>query len=555
MNDQAMQETEPVEHHTTNQAPAPAPDRLSGVLKRKFVLGIFIIIVPVLGFLFTWLSVKLQDQAKEEALGKARVVADQIILTRQWVTDCMGGVFVHTASPGAKDVTFATTDQIITRHGSYQFFTPSMVTKKLSQYSAREQSYQFRLTSLTPLNRDNVPDPFETRGLNLFSQGLEKEYYRFSETRLDYMVPLYKNRGCLKCHTSETVLKAGIMGGLRVSIPFERIRQTFKKNQYLLGVTGLVITLVTIGVLVFLVHFLILHPLETLEEKSRQLSSGNLNSRVDLNTGDELERLGQNFNLMAESLSKHRDELEDKVTRATQDLARANHELMKLDKLKSDFLANMSHELRTPLTAVRGSIDYLKRTGRGNDDQDYILIIEKNITRLTRLIANLFDFTKLEAGKIDWEFEREDVSLLVEEVIEIMGPVAQKKHITLAVDTPGPLFAVIDLERMEQVLVNLLDNAIKFSGPHTRVRARVADNDTRIHIRIIDQGPGISEENPDAIFQKFYTSDASPKDARNGAGMGLAISKAIVSAHKGDISVSREDRTTCFTISLPKDCQ
>ncbi|HCY85684.1 MAG TPA: hypothetical protein DHV36_11165, partial [Desulfobacteraceae bacterium] len=292
-----MQDFQPSQNHSTNQTASPDKTRLKGTLKRKFVLGIVVIIVPVLGFLFTWLSVKLQDQAKEDALAKARVVADQVILTRQWVTDCMGGVFVHTSSTGAKDVTYATQDQILTRHGTYQLFTPSMVTKKLSQYSFKERSYQFRLTSLTPINRDNSPDPFETRGLNIFGQGMDEEYYRFSEQNLDYMVPLHKTRGCVKCHDSQTVLKTDIIGGLRITIPFEGIRQTFKKNQALLGITGLVITLVTITVLVVLVRFLVLRPLEELEAKSRQLSAGDLSSRVDLSTGDELERLGKNFNL------------------------------------------------------------------------------------------------------------------------------------------------------------------------------------------------------------------------------------------------------------------
>lgn len=548
-----MQGIQPSSDHTTIQPAVPEPARLRGALKRKFVLGIVVIIVPVLGLLFTWLSVKLRDQAKEEALAKARVVADQIVLTRQWITDCMGGVFVHTSSPGARDVTYATQDQIATRHGTYQLFTPAMVTQKLSQYSFRERSYRFRLTSLTPINQNNAPDPFETRGLNLFGQGMDHEYYRFSGQNLDYMVPLYKTRGCVKCHPSSAILKTDIIGGLRITIPFDHIRQTIRKNQALLGVTGLVITLVTITVLVVLVRFLVLRPLEELEEKSRQLSAGNLDSRVTLNTADELERLGKNFNLMAERLSRHRDNLEEKVARATRDLALANHELLKLDQLKSDFLANMSHELRTPLTAVRGGIDYLKRTDGCGDGREYILIIEKNISRLTRLISNLFEFTKLEAGKIEWEFEQADISRLVEEVVEIMGPVARKNGVGLAAVTPGPLRAVIDLERIEQVLVNLLDNAVKFSGPGTRVSAEVSSPPPWIEIRITDQGPGIAEADPDLIFQKFYTSETSVRDARKGAGMGLAISKAIVTAHQGDISVSRENRTTCFTVRLPLD--
>jgi len=541
--------------HTTNSDQGPERVRLRGTLKKKFILGIVIIIVPVLGCLFTWLSVKLQGQAMEEVVGKARVVADQIILTRQWVTDCMGGVFVHTASPGARNITYATKDQIVTPKGNYRLFTPSMVTKKLSLYSFREKSYQFRLTSLTPINSNNSPDAFETRGLNLFSRGLETEVFTFSKTSLDYMVPLYNTRGCLKCHSGDTILKSGIIGGLRVTIPFEKTRETFRKNQVRLGITGLVITVVTIAVLVFLVRLLILKPLDELEEKSRQLSAGNLSSRVSLDTGDELERLGRNFNDMAESLMHHRDDLEQKVSCATHDLARANHELLKLDKLKTDFLANMSHELRSPLTAVQGSIDYLKRADRHSDTRDYILIMEKNISRLTRLIANLFDFTKLEAGKIDWEFERQDISQLTEEVLEIMAPIALSKGIKLASDTPGPIAAVVDLERMEQVLVNLLDNAVKYSDENTTVTAGVTDQGDEVKIYVTNQGPGIAPEDRESVFNKFYTGKTLPSRGKppKGAGMGLAISKAIVTAHGGRISVDCRDQTTCFFIHLPKE--
>ncbi len=544
-----------IQDHTTNSGQGPEKVRLRGTLKKKFILGIVVIIVPVLGCLFTWLSVKLQGQAMEEAIGKARVVADQIILTRQWVTDCMGGVFVNTASPGARDITYATQDKIITPKGSYRLFTPSMVTKKLSLYSFREKSYQFRLTSLTPINSDNAPDTFEARGLTLFSRGLEKEFFVFSKTSLDYMVPLYNTRGCIKCHSADTGLKSGIIGGLRVTIPFARTRETFRKNQIHLGITGLIITLVTITVLVFLVHLLILSPLNKLEDKSRQLSAGNLNSRISLDTGDELERLGHNFNLMAEGLMRHRDDLEQKVARATHDLARANHELLKLDKLKSDFLANMSHELRSPLTAVQGSLDYLKRAGKDSDTLDYILIMEKNISRLTRLISNLFDFTKLEAGKIDWEFDRQDLSQLVEEVLEIMAPIALAKDIRLVAHTPGPVSAVIDLERMEQVLVNLVDNAVKFSDHKAPVTARVTDQGEEVTLCIANKGPGIAPEDRETVFNKFHTGRTLPIHGKSpkGAGMGLAISKAIVTAHGGRICVDCRDNITCFIIHLPKD--
>lgn len=147
---------------------------------------------------------------------------------------------------------------------------------------------------------------------------------------------------------------------------------------------------------------------------TRQLSCGDLSARVSLHTNDELEKLGKSFNLMAQSLMHNQN--------------------------------------------------YLERTVTDPDHLEFIQIIEKNISRLTRLISNLFDFTKLEAGTIDWEFDRQDISQLVKEVIDIMSPLSLEKEIIILADCPEHLYAIIDLERMEQVLVNLLDNAIKFNS-------------------------------------------------------------------------------------------
>ena len=529
-------------------------EKINYPLKRKFVFGVIIIIVPILGFLFTWIGFRLSNQGKQETLEKARVIADQIILTRQWVTDCMGGVFVNVKSPGAKRVSFATKDQICMSQDTYQFFTPSMVTQKLSQYSFEKKSYQFRLSSLRPINTANSPNNFEKEGLNNFITDNTLEYYRFTDQSLDYMVPLYNKKGCLKCHTSEIQQEASIIGGLRVTIPYQNIKQALRKNIWLLAGAGICIALVTIAVLVFLIHTLVLKPINELEEKSRQISFGNLSTRVSLHTNDELEKLGNSFNLMAQSLMHNRDNLEEKVAKATKDLALANHELLKLDKLKSDFLANMSHELRTPLTAVKGSINYLERTLTDPDQLEFIGIIEKNISRLTRLIANLFDFTKLEAGTIEWEFEQQDISQLVKEVIDITSPLALAKNITILPDCPGHLYAVIDLERMEQVLVNLLDNAIKFSKKDARIEIQVKAQNNDIQISIKDQGPGIPKENLKTIFKKFYTATTRSDIKNQGAGMGLAISKAIVTAHNGHISVqSQKGSSSTFFITLPQD--
>ncbi len=259
---------------------------------------------------------------------------------------------------------------------------------------------------------------------------------------------------------------------------------------------------------------------------------------------------------MAQSLMHNQDSLEEKITRATKDLAQANQQLLKLDKLKSDFLANMSHELRTPLTAVKGSINYLERTLENQENLEFVNIIEKNISRLTRLIANLFDFTKLEAGVIEWEFTEEDLSQLIRDVIEILSPLALGKKIDIQLESPQTLNAVIDFERIEQVLVNLIDNAIKFSEPHSTIQIRLEKEKDDIIIYVKDQGCGIDKENLDTIFKKFYTATNDSSNKNQGAGMGLAISKAIISAHNGSIIVeSEQGRGSKFLIRLPDSRQ
>lgn len=547
----SMNNNECFDFYTTNSS----RDKLNYPLKRKFAFGIILIIVPILGLVFTWIGFRLSDQGRQETLEKARVITDQIILTRQWITDCMGGVFVNTKSPGAQGVIFAVKDQIRSGPDTFQVFTPSMVTQKLSQYSFKKKDYQFRLSSLTPLNSANAPNDFEKTALSSFQKDKKAEYYQFGENKFEYMVPLYSSKGCIKCHNQEKAhTQAGIIGGLRVTIPYDKIKQSVKKNIILLGMSGLCITLATVLVLVFLIHALVLKPINNLEEKSYQLTCGDLSARVDLNTNDELERLGSSFNIMAESLMHNQDEMEEKISKATKDLASANQELLKLDRLKSDFIANMSHELRTPLTAVKGSINYLERTISEKQQKEFVQIIDKNISRVTRLISNLFDFTRLEAGTMEWEFQRHDICLLLTDVVDIMTPIALKKNIRMTYNCQDNSFAVIDSLRMEQVLVNLLDNAIKFSDTGAEIKIDLTESANRLIIAIQDQGPGIAKEDIETIFEKFYSSSNKSGRRQHGAGMGLALSRAIVTAHKGTLEVvSPGAEHSIFYLKLPKE--
>jgi len=227
---------------------------------------------------------------------------------------------------------------------------------------------------------------------------------------------------------------------------------------------------------------------------------------------------------------------------------------VKLDKLKSDFLANMSHELRSPLTVIRGGVDYLNRTVKEPESRNYLAIIDKNLARLIHLVYDIFDFTRIEAKSAEWSFERENISGLVREVAEILSPLALDKRVSIGCKYSGDIYAEIELERIEQVLVNLTENAIKFSGEGTGIQIEVQENHENVLVAVRDQGVGISEENLKIIFEKFHTLPSSGGESkRESTGLGLAICKGIIEAHGGKIWAEHvSDGGSAFFFSLPK---
>jgi signal transduction histidine kinase len=525
-------------------------------LQIKFLLSIILIVVPVLGIIFTWTGIQNEKQAKEQVLTQARVLSRQVILTRQWITDC-GGVMVPLESKGAKDTTCFIDDKLQTSRGLYQRFTPAMVTRKLSQYSLKQDLYGFRLASLTPLNPDNTPNSFENKALTVFNQQKLDELFRFEKRDgkhyFQYMVPLYMEKGCLKCHKAKEKSLNTVRGGLSIFLPVDQMSLSIKNNNIKLAVYGTALILLTIFTLFILMRRVVIKPLHELEKMTSEIGRGNLNARVHIHTGDEFEKLGLAFNHMALRLSKGREFLEEKIAQATCELSEANQELKTLDKLKSDFLANMSHELRSPLMVIRGGIDYLNRKIKIEDNRNYLKIIDKNLTRLIHLVTDMFDFTKIEAKKIDWSFEQENLTQLIDEVSEIIRPLAIEKKIKLSYENPGDIIAEFDLERIEQVLVNLIENAIKFSDQNTEIKINVQQDPESVTVAIKDQGIGIPEKKIETIFDKFSTAPSGRDGKTEGTGLGLAICKAIVEAHGGKIwAESISGVSSTFYFKLPK---
>ncbi len=526
-------------------------------LQWKFLLSITVIIFPILGMIFAVAVFQNRNQAMEQVLNQARVLSRQLILTRQWIADC-GGIMANRESKGVRGTTCFIDDRLETAEGSYQRFTPAMVTQKLSEYSMRQDLYHFRLSGLTPINPKNSPDDFEEAALRQFVKQNRAEVAGFHKLKhgefFRYMVPLHVDGSCLECHNRQGLSRGDVVGGLSVFLPIEGVRATLARDHWKLILSGAALVLITVLTLFVLLRRIIIRPLKQLEQVAGEIGQGNLDARVAIATGDEFEKLGSAFNDMATRLSKGRDRLQERIERATRDLSQANRELETLDQLKSDFIANMSHELRSPLTVIRGGVDYLKRTIRKADNRNYLSIIDKNISRLIHLVSDLFDFTRIEADKMEWAFERENLSDLVREVMEILAPLANDRGISVTYDSLRDVFARMDLERIEQVLVNLLDNAMKFSADETEIRIETEEKEDLIVVAVRDQGMGISQKDLHAIFEKFHTVPASGgKRRREGTGLGLAICKGIVEAHGGTIwAESVRGKGSVFSFTLPK---
>jgi signal transduction histidine kinase len=240
-----------------------------------------------------------------------------------------------------------------------------------------------------------------------------------------------------------------------------------------------------------------------------------------------------------------------------QQLEVANLKLTELDQLKSDFVSNVSHELRTPLTAIKGAVDLILRevTGPLNEKQiHYLTRVRSNTQHLAGLINDLLDLSKIESGKLELSSTRVSPGGLVHEVVETLRPVAAEKVVALEVTIPEPSILVwADRDKITQVLTNLIGNAIKFTPPHGSVTVSSASNDADwARISVSDTGPGISANEREKIFGKFYQVAEIGGPKPKGTGLGLAISKTLVELHGGKIWVESElGRGSTFYFTLP----
>ncbi len=315
---------------------------------------------------------------------------------------------------------------------------------------------------------------------------------------------------------------------------------------------------VTIGILMIVLFImmkeLVIRPVGELKASIGDFSKGRKSQTSAVSTGDELEDLGNSFVEMSQALTEYHEDLEDKVQKATKGLEQANVKLMELNERKSDFIAKISHELRTPMTSIKGAMDYISakvsKDGRDAGELvEFLDVIRNNADRLIRLVNDTLDLERIESGMFDLHYSQVDLLSLIKEVIISFQSMSGERNITFKIIANPGILVNADEDRVRQVLINLISNALKYGPDNSEIQIAVKEAEEAVTVSIKDEGLGIPEDVRDKIFDKFYTIGK-----RHGTGLGLAICKGIVEAHGGEINVLSNTGAgnNTFYFSLPK---
>ena len=313
-------------------------------------------------------------------------------------------------------------------------------------------------------------------------------------------------------------------------------------------------------------------PIARMGRVANQIAGGNLSERVKsgVELQDEVGELVRNFNQMAARLEENRDEvtrlhagLEEKVRERTAELERANRRLQELDELKSRFLSTVAHELRTPVTSIKAYAEILLDAKKQDPavQRRFVEIIDKESERLSRLISDLLDLSKIESGRGVWRTAERDLNDIITDAAAGLATQARMKNIQIEVAPSGPQPVLADGDRLQQVALNVLGNGIKYSpeGGQIKIRLdRVTSSGPQngahgqfVRVAVEDRGAGIPSEEVELIFERFYRG--KDRKQRSGTGLGLTICREIVAHHGGEIWVESQlgiGSTFYFTVPL-----
>ena len=353
-----------------------------------------------------------------------------------------------------------------------------------------------------------------------------------------------KNLDQEKVFSAAPVLENGKLTGYAYIIlaseeQTEVVSSVFSSYILKLGTSWFFLTLIGALLIGLLAFWLLMNNLRKIIENVRQFKEGNFQARIASPEKSDLSILGITFNEMADKIEANIEELKS------------------VDKLRQELIANVSHDLRTPLAIMQGYIEtmQMKREELSDEDtQKYMSIVLKSSDHLSKLISQLFEYSKLEANQIQPQKEPFFISELAQDIYGKYQILAQEKNIKLYLEAPQDLPLVLaDVGLVERAIHNLMDNALKFTPEGGKVGIELFAENQGVRIKISDTGPGIPEAERSYIFDRYRRSDDAANQSKNkGAGLGLAIVKKILEIQNSSIQVqSIPNQGATFWFSLP----
>ena len=294
------------------------------------------------------------------------------------------------------------------------------------------------------------------------------------------------------------------------------VNKTYEKILSSLWIPAVAVTVT--GCLVFLILTRgITARIDAINSATKEIAKGKFDTRLNFSSKVEITELAQGFNKMAESL---------KIS----------------DASKRDFVSNAAHELRSPMTSINGFVEgMLDGTIPKEKYTEYLTIVSSEVKRLTKLVNNMLDLSRIESGRETLTFTEFDITELIRRVIIRFGQKIDSKGIVPEINMPETKVRVIaDPDKIERILQNLIDNAIKFTPAGKRLIISCTPKDKKVYVSVKDEGAGISKEDLKFIWDRFYTVDKAHTGHKSGTGLGLAIVKSIIEQHGQEISVSSE---------------
>lgn len=366
----------------------------------------------------------------------------------------------------------------------------------------------------------------KTVSLEQFVKNIDDTYYA-----IDTLGGLYQKRQ-YNAAVPVTLKDGAVLGYVFTSAPADALAQTLKSNVRIYLYSVLFALILSLA-FVWLMTDRFVRPLRQMAAASRSFADGDFSVRVKVKGKDEVAQLGEALNNMAVSLSS-------------------------VEMMRRSFIANVSHELKTPMTTIAGFIDgMLDGTIPQEKQAQYMKIVSDEVKRLSRLVRSMLDLSRIDSGELKMNTVRMNLTEVVGSVLVASEQRIEKKGLTITgLEECERQEIDGDYDLMNQVLYNLLDNAIKFTDEGGNIHIRLYREDGRVYVSIRNTGEGIPPEEMPQIFERFYKSDRSRSLDKNGVGLGLYIVHTVVRLHGGEIavrSVQNEYTDFCFWIPEPTE--